>query len=75
MLLGELFLHLLAGVHDAGHVDFVEGGQASVGVLGLLEAAGDGLAHLVHGDAGLEAGAADLGGSLLRGDGSHVRRA
>jgi len=72
VLLGESILNLLTGVHDGGHVDFVEGGQASVGVLGFLQATRDGLTHLAHLNAGLKTLATDLTWSLLGNDSGHV---
>jgi hypothetical protein len=42
------FLVLLAHVHQSRHVDLVEGGERSSGVLRLLQALGDTQTHAVH---------------------------
>jgi len=48
MLLGEVFLEFLSGFHQSAHINFVEGGEHSSGVLGFLESLGDDLSHLAH---------------------------
>lgn len=47
-LLENVILVQLAEVHNVGHVDLVEGGKRSSGVLGLLKALGDSETHAVH---------------------------
>ncbi len=55
VLLLELVLVEVAHLNDARHVDFVVGGEHGSGVLRLLEALGNALAHAGHGDASVGA--------------------
>ncbi len=48
MLLAELFLVLLAQVHNCAHVDLVEGREHRRGLLGLDESRRDRLTHGAH---------------------------
>lgn len=59
VLLGEGLADLLADVHEAAHVNLVEGGEHGVSVLSLLQSLGYSDAHARHGHAGLSAGASD----------------
>lgn len=67
VLLGEDITDLLADVHEAAHINLVEGCQHSVGVLSLLQSLGNAVAHAAHGNAGLSARAGDACGSLRSG--------
>lgn len=48
MLLEDGILVLCAQGHKVGHVDLIEGGKGSGGILGFLEAFGDPKTHPVH---------------------------
>lgn len=83
-LLEDLILVELAHLHEAGHVNLVEGGQRGGGVLGLLKTLSDTKSHSVHLDASLTSAASLNGlglsggsrsrGSLLGGGGSRSSR-
>ena len=63
-------LHL----HDVAHVQFIESCQHGVGVLSLLQPAGDLLPHPVHLDPVLGPGARDGGGRVRGRQLHHGRR-
>lgn len=55
VLLCEDLTHFLADVHEATHVDLVEGSEHGRGVLGLLQSLSDSQAHARHWDTCLSA--------------------
>lgn len=53
-------------LHNVAHVNLVEGRQEGVRILGLLQFAGDSLAHFVHFDARFQTLTANLRGCFFR---------
>ena len=65
MFLHKGILNFLTHIDKVSHINFVESGEKSIGVLSLFQAASDRLAHLAHLDTSLNASSSDLRGSLL----------